>query len=323
MKSVGVIGEGAWGTAISSVLADNGCEVALWCHDAAVAVQINNEHRNDRYMPGFVLSDYIVAHEDLSLVLDNDLIFISTPMKYFRNVVEQCKKYYRSEQQWVVLSKGIENDTLLLPSQILMELLSSQIKCSVLGGPSFAQEVMGKKLTGVNIAAIQQSFTTELVQIIQNNYFRTFPINDLIGIQTGGALKNVLAFLMGMVDGLGYSDDTRALFFTHGWQEMLVVAQSLGAQQETLLGLAGIGDVFLTVTGRYSRNVLVGKAFGEGKSLDHILKETGYIPEGINTIKTVEQIIQKNRLTLPLFDALYNIVYNGTAPKELVLVIAR
>jgi len=321
MKRVGVIGEGAWGIAISSVLADNGYQVNLWCYDKQIAKQINQDHLNERYMPGFVLSPHIVGLVDLKYVASLDWVFISTPIKYFRQIVEQCKPYYRMNQRWIILSKGIENGTLMLPSQILAQVLSARIHFAVLGGPSFAKEVMKKQLTGINISATDQSIADDLSVFIKNEYFRPFIINDVLGIQLGGALKNVIAIIMGITDGIKCGDNTKALLFTRGWQEMVALAEALGAQHKTLLGLSGIGDLFLTVTGRYSRNLVVGKALGEGKKLETVLKETGYIPEGINTIKTVKQIIQKYQLSLQLFDTLHAIIFEGVPLKELVRVV--
>jgi len=320
--SIGVIGEGAWGTAVASVLANNGYQVNLWCCDKQVAKQINQEHFNERYIPGFSLSPNIVAHVDLKEVARLDWVFISTPIKYFRDVVNQCKSYYRMNQRWIILSKGIENDTLMLPSQILSQILSPRIHFAALGGPSFAKEVLEKKVTGVNIAANDQTIANDVALLVKNEYFRPFVIDDFIGIQLGGALKNVVAIMMGIAKGVTSADNTQALLFTRGWHEMSALALALGAEHKTLEDLSGVGDLFLTVSGRYSRNLSVGKALGQGKKLDVFLRETGYTPEGINTIKTVKQIIHKYQLKLPLLDLLYAIVFDQVDPSQLVHVAA-
>jgi len=322
VKRIGVIGEGAWGTAISSVLADNGYQVNLWCVDKKVAQQINQEHKNDRYLPGFILSPHIVAFVDLKDVANHDWVFISTPTKYFRDVVERCKPYYRMNQRWIILTKGIENKTLMLPSQILAQILSSRVHFAILGGPSFAKDVMEKEVTGVNLAATDQSIAEDVSLLMKNKYFRPFIIGDPLGIELGGALKNVVAVLMGIALGVKWGDDTKALLFTCAWQEMVALAEALGAQNKTLQDLAGIGDLFLTVSGKSSKNLAVGTLFGEGKKLAAILKTTGYTPEGLNTIESVKQLIKKYNLKLPLFNMLYAVIFEGIDPRELVHVVA-
>lgn len=322
VKSIGVIGEGAWGTAIASLLAENGHQVHLWCYDKTVAQEINQEHKNSRYMPDFVLSPRIIAYVDLKDVAFNEWIFISTPIKFFRDIVTQCKPYYRRNQRWVVLSKGIENDTLMLPSQVLAHVLSPQINGAVLGGPSFAHGVMAHCTTGVNVAASDRMVAEDLVHLVRNTWFRPFINDDVLGIELGGALKNVVAILLGISTGMQNDDNTHALLFTRAWQEMSALAEALGAQHKTLQDLAGIGDLFLTVSGHYSRNFFVGKRLGTGQKLESILQETVFIPEGLNTVKTVKQLIQKYHLTLPLFSTLYEVVFENLSPTQLSDVAA-
>ena len=317
VKSIGVIGEGAWGTAIASLLAENGYQVHLWCYDKVVAQGINQEHQNSHYMPDFVLSPRIIAYTDLKDVMFNEWIFISTPIKFFRDIVTQCKPYYRRNQRWVVLSKGIENDTLMLPSQILAHVLSSQINVAVLGGPSFAHGVMDRCTTGVNIAASDSIIAEDLALLVRNAWFRPFINDDVLGIELGGALKNVVAILLGISTGMQNDDNTHALLFTRAWQEMTALAEALGAKHKTLQDLAGIGDLFLTVSGHYSRNFFVGKRLGSGQKLESVLQETGFIPEGLNTVKTVKQLIEKYQLTLPLFSTLYAVVFENFSPTQL------
>jgi glycerol-3-phosphate dehydrogenase (NAD(P)+) len=322
VKSIGMIGEGAWGIAIASLLAENGYHVSLWCCEKDVAQQINKEHVNSRYMPGYELSPNIVAHVDLKDVACHNWVFISTPTKFFRDVVTKCKSYYRMNQRWVILSKGIENETLMLPSQILEHVLSSRIHYAVLGGPSFAHGVMDKSVTGVNIAASDHSIAEDVAVLVRNSWFRPFVIDDVLGLQLGGALKNVVALLMGIVKGLNGSDNTRAFLFTRAWQEMCALSIALGAQEKTLFDLAGLGDLFLTASGGTSRNFAVGKLFGRGYALTRILDETGFTPEGLNTIKTVQELTRKYDLVLPLAQQLYQVIFKGKTVSSLIDVVA-
>lgn len=323
MKFIGVIGEGAWGAAVARVLADNGHQVRLWCHDEQVAQQINREHVNRIYMPAFDLPKTIVAETELTRVLhDCDVIFISTPTAFFRGVVSQCKPFYTKNQLWVILSKGIENESLCVPSQILQEILDPTIAFAVLGGPSFAQEVMARKLTGVMVAADQEEIARKIAKIVANNYFRVTMSTDVLGVQLGGALKNVGALLMGVAQGAGFSDNTRALLFTRCWQELNVLAHVLGAQVATLADLAGIGDLFLTVLGGYSRNLALGKSIGAGVPTRYHATDVCVLPEGINTIKSVKQLVEKNNLCAPLCCALYAIIFDNASCNLLLQVAA-
>ena len=305
MKPIAVIGEGAWGTAIAQVLADNGHQVNLWCCDSSVAASINNEHMNTRYMPGFVLSKNISAEAQLATVLGcSSFVFISTPTVFFRKIIISCKPYYHKEQCWVVLSKGIENESLLVPTQILAQVLDPKITCAVLGGPSFAQEVMERKLTGVTVAAVDKKNADQIAHLVRTAYFYPYTTDDIMGAQLGGALKNVMALLMGIAQGAEYGDNTRAFLFTRCWSELVAIALSLGARSETLFDLAGLGDAFLTVTGKHSRNLALGFAIGKGDRVKSEQAATCELPEGINTLSSLKHVATMRKVNVPLFEAL-------------------
>lgn len=312
MKPIAVIGEGAWGTAIAHVLADAGHEVVLWCCDGAVAHEINEHHTNTRYMPGCTLPLAISACTDVAaLVKKSEYIFISTPTIFFRTVVLQAQAASHPSQCWVVLSKGIENDTLFVPSQILADVLGADMPCVVLGGPSFAHDVIKRQLTGVMIGASKPAVAQRVAQLVATPYFYPFVGDDAVGIQLGGALKNALALLMGIASGAGYCDNTRALLFTRGWQEMIELAVRCGARRDTLYDLAGIGDLFLTVSGGHSRNLSVGMQLGKGRALGQILGSMCHVSEGVNTTKAIKQLIDMHQLSLPLFETLYSIMFES------------
>jgi glycerol-3-phosphate dehydrogenase (NAD(P)+) len=219
---------------------------------------------------------------------------------------------------WVVLSKGIENESLKVPTQVLAEILDPAIKTAVLGGPSFAQEVMERKLTGVMLASVDQERAQFITSLLANHYFYPWVSDDELGVQLGGALKNVGALLMGIAQGAGFSDNTRAWLFTRCWHELTFIACSLGAQEKTLAGLAGIGDLFLTVLGSYSRNLALGRSIGQGHGVRYAASDVCVLPEGINTIRSVRQLIDQRGLTLVLCQALYAIIFEK-ARNELLL----
>ncbi len=322
MKPIAVIGEGAWGTAIAQVIADNGHSVRLWCCDAFVSTSINTQQVNARYMPGFVLPKTICADTHLETVLaDCSFVFVSTPTVFFRKVIMQCKPYYKKEQCWVVLSKGIENESLLVPTQILVQILDANITRAVLGGPSFAQEVMARKLTGVTVAATDISCAGLVADLVRNAYFYPYLTTDILGVQLGGALKNVMALLMGIAQGAEYADNTRAFLFTRCWAELISIAVSLGAQSHTLFDLAGLGDVFLTVTGTYSRNFALGVAIGKGDRIKYEQKAICELPEGINTLCSLEHVASMRKLNVPLFEALYAIIFESAHTNRLLQAV--
>jgi glycerol-3-phosphate dehydrogenase (NAD(P)+) len=321
MKFIAVIGEGAWGMAMSSVIAHNGYNVRLWCHDAKVASQLNAEHKNERYMPHQVFSPRIFASTSIEdVVKDAEWVFISTPVKFLRSVVTQCQAFYTKEQRWVVLSKGIECDSLQLPFQVLVDVLGNSLQYAVLGGPSFARDVVNKDLVGVVIGGSNNRVAHEVKFIVGNEYFVPCVMDDLSGIQLGGALKNVAAIIMGCV--AGYAESTRAFIFVRVWQEMCMLARVLGARQETLCGLAGIGDLFLTVSGSASRNLKTGKLLAQGKKIDEIERDLEGVSEGLNTVRAVYKIIQMHDLRLPFLQGLYMVVFEHADPSLFIHIVA-
>ncbi len=314
-----VLGEGSWGTAISTVLAANGHDVNLWCHDIALVDEINTKHTNTRYMPDITLSAKIKASNDLESVLkDADWVFEAIPVVYLRSVLVQVKPYYVGTQNWVVLSKGIENDTLLYPSQMLQDVFGDVVNYGVLGGPSLARELIDKKITGVVVASENDSLAKQLQQLMKNDYCLPYLSKDPLGVQIGGALKNVVTLGVGMLRSTSCCGNTQAWFLTRGFAEIVSIAEHFGAQASTLYGLSGLGDLILCATGTGSRNFEVGAALGKGESLDSILERTGYTPEGINTLKSLYSIIQDNKLNAPICAGLYKVVFEGMSFEELL-----
>lgn len=312
MKTVAMIGEGAWGTAVATLLAANNYTVKLWCHDPRVAHSIVKKRINERYLPGIQLSKYIIPVTKLEeAVCDVTWVFEAIPVQYLRSIFTQAKKCFSQEQVWVVLSKGIEKDTLLLPTQIIDEIFGTQTKKAVMAGPSYAQEVAQQEITAASIAADDCELGLQLQRMLANSFFRPYVSTDLIGIQVGSALKNVITLGIGILDGAGYNDNTKAFFLTRGLNEIAQVSKALGGTQETIYGLAGVGDLVLTAMGKLSRNLEVGKRLGRGESLETILQQTGYIPEGINTVQSANALSEKIKLNLFICKQLYAVIFKN------------
>jgi glycerol-3-phosphate dehydrogenase (NAD(P)+) len=319
MKQIAIVGEGAWGTAVATLLAHNGHAVTIWCYHQEVAEQITTQHRNEKFLPGIMLDPSIRATSDMKeAVCEAHWVFEAIPVKFLRSVLKETKSCFDPDQVWVVLSKGIEKETLLFPTQIIDEIFGVSVKKTIFAGPSFANDVAKKQITAVTVAAPDCDLGVELQQILANDYFRPYITTDMIGVQVGAALKNVIALGVGMLDGAGYTDNAKAFLLTRGLHEMVQLATKLGGKQETLYGLSGIGDLVLTAMGSLSKNLEVGKRLGSGQSLEKILKETGYIPEGINTVQSVKQLMEKEKIDLPICRGIYNVIFTDTTIEQML-----
>jgi len=300
-------------------LADNGFEVNIWCHDPYVAESVAKRRCNELYLPDTKLSKHIRPFTDLAGALEKvTWVFEATPVPFLRSVLQNVEPYFLEDQVWVMLSKGIENKTLFFPSQIIDSVFNKNVKKAVLSGPSFAKEIVLKKLTAVNIASEDKSIAEELKKMLENNYFKTKIISDILGAQIGGALKNIIAIAVGILDGAGYTDNTKSFLLTTGLSEMVAFAHILGAEKDTMYDLAGLGDLVLTCTGSLSRNLMVGRHLGLGEKLDDIVKKTGVVPEGVNTSKSVYEMIQKNEIHLPVFASVYGIIFGEKTVADLI-----
>lgn len=316
-----ILGEGAWGTSVATLLAHNKHSVTVWCHDQSVPAIVQRTGVNERYLPGISLdAQHITFTTDIKeAVCDAQWIFEAIPVKFLRSVVESAQRYVTQQQKWVILSKGIEKDRLLFPSQILSDVLGFTPAMVVLAGPSFARDLALQQPTAVDCAGNDQIVACELQKIIDTFYFKTAISTDFIGVQAAAALKNVITIGTGILDGAGYTDNTQAFLLTAGLGEMAVFIQFLGGHPETVYGLSGIGDLVLTSRGSLSRNLRVGKMLGAGKSLEKILHETGSIPEGINTLQSMHQRIKTDKIDLPVCSALYGVVFEDFSIQQMVM----
>lgn len=317
-QKITMLGDGAWGTAVASVLAHNGHAVNIWCYDPQVAQDIMTCRLNTRYLPDRTLPDHITAVTNLNKACTAQWIFVAVPVKFLRSVLQEVKLYAHPQQKWIMLSKGIEAETCLLPSQILDDVLGYEAAKAALSGPSFAHDLAEKKITAVSLAATSATLAQEVVSFMSTSYCKIDVCDDLIGVQAGAALKNVVALAIGMLDAQGYTDNTKAFVITHALQEMASITQTLGGQPQTLYGLSGVGDLLLTCMGSLSKNVAIGKQLGSGQTLDTLLQKHPVMPEGINTVISVQQVLRKHNLHFPLFQGVYACIFQKKTVPELL-----
>lgn len=319
LKTISLIGAGSFGTAIAQLLAHNGHTVNLWCHEQSVADAIKLDGQNKKYLPGIQLHKNIIPTTDLSLALNGvQWVFEAIPVVYLRSVLEQARPYAHKEHTWVVLSKGIENNTLLFPTQMIDDAFGYEVKKAIVAGPSFAREVAEGAITGVSIGATDCALGIELQEMLTNEAFHAYPTDDVMGVQVGAAFKNVISLGMGMLDGAGYGDNPKAFLFIRGLAEAAQCAVALGGRQETLYGLSGVGDLVLTSMGKASRNREVGRLIGAGSSLSEILKETGYTVEGVNTIKSVLALAAKYNVRVPVCENIFAVLHGQKTIQEMM-----
>lgn len=318
-KSIAVLGDGAWGTAIATVLAYNGYTVKLWCYNNAVRCDIVTNKCNSRYLPGVQLSAHIIPLTDLQQVLEGvDTIFEAIPVLYMRSVLEQAKPFYRAHQIWIVLSKGIEVGTLFLPAQMLDQIFATTVNTAVVSGPSFAFELARQRSTAVVAAACQKEIASFVAQLLTTPFLHVQISADVRGVALCGAYKNVIALLAGYLEGAGFGANLQAWAITRALAEMARLVEHLGGKQETVYGLSGLGDLLLTATGQLSKNRICGALLGGGKRLEEVLASTGYVPEGINTLQSLHLLVERANISLPLCKAVYKVIFEQAQVDDII-----
>lgn len=316
-KQFAVIGAGSWGTTLANLLAEKGYPVTLWVYEADLAERMQQTAVNDIYLPGYTLSKNLAFSSDLPAVVSNKqlLLFVS-PSQVTRQVLQQALPKIDPQALLVCASKGIENDSLLLMSQVFEEVLPEGLRSQLgfLSGPSFAKEVVQGMPTAVVAAARDLTVAERIQAIFSTEKFRVYTHDDIIGVELGGAMKNVIALAAGVADGLGFGHNSRAGLITRGLAEMTRLGLKLGGRAETFAGLAGMGDLVLTCTGDLSRNRTVGIELGKGRKLEDILAGMQMVAEGVKTTLSAYQLAQKLAVEVPIIEQMYQILYQGKDP---------
>jgi glycerol-3-phosphate dehydrogenase (NAD(P)+) len=317
---IGVVGAGSWGTAIADLLARKGYPIDLWVFEKEVKAQILAERENKVFLPGVSLSPSIVPSNDLAEVVSHkDLLVIVVPSHVIRETTHKIAGSVSKDAIIVAASKGIENKTFLTVTGIFKETLTHipEDHFAVLSGPSFAKEVARQSPTVVTAASKNIDLATLVQHVFVTPYFRVYTNDDVIGVELGGSVKNVIAVAAGIVDGLGLGLNTRAALITRGQTEIRRLGLALGANARTFTGLAGIGDLILTCTGNLSRNYTVGKKIGGGMKLGEVLAEM-YMVAGVKTAKSVYNLSRSIGVEMPICQEVYHILYDDLSPKKAV-----
>lgn len=320
-KKVTVVGAGSWGTTLANLLAEKGCQVNLWCFETDLAERMQSSRINDVYLPDIALSENLQVTADLrTAVVDAAFVIFVTPSQVTRQVLRQARASLAEQAIIVSASKGIENDSLQLLSEVFEQELPSGLRRNVafLSGPSFAREVSQHMPTAVVAAAYQEPVAEAVQQLFSTPVFRVYTHHDIVGVELGGAMKNVIALAAGVADGLGFGYNTRAALITRGLAEMTRMGVKLGAAPETFAGLAGMGDLVLTCTGDLSRNRSVGIELGKGRSLEEILTGMRMVAEGVKTTLSAYQLAEKHNVDVPIIDQMYQILYCNKDPRQAV-----
>ena len=321
MKTIAVIGSGSWGVALSMHLASLGHNVRIWSFDEEEA-RLINEERKCKFLPKIVIPSNIVCKTNFKEVIEGaDFILHVTPSKFTRNIVKQYKEFVDCEKQPIVVcSKGIEKDTAFTLDEVIKQEIPNA-RVGALSGPSHAEEVSIAVPT-VLVAASKDAEVRKLVQdTFMNEKMRIYTSEDIKGVELGGALKNIIAFCAGVAAGLGYGDNTFAALITRGLTEIRRLGLELGAESQTLYGLSGLGDLIVTCLSEHSRNRKAGKLIGQGKTIEETKKEVGMTIESIDNIEVAKSLSQKLNISMPIVDAVYDILYNNLEPNEAVKML--
>lgn len=319
--TIAVLGAGSWGTAIAKHLAEQDHLVRLWARDAALAARVQQERSNERYLPEVALPDTVTVSHDLPSVLSQvELVVWVIPSHGVRSVLAMALPMIPPTALHCAAIKGIENDSLMLVSEIFEEGFpqSAHPSLTYLGGPSFAREVATHTPTAVCVAGRAHEPTKRVQQLLHGRQLRVYTTEDVKGVELGGALKNVVAIASGISDGLGFGHNARAALITRGLHEISRLAVELGANPLTIAGLGGMGDLVLTCTGDLSRNRSVGKQLGEGRALSDVLQGMQMVAEGVRTTKSAKRLADKHGIEMPIVDAVYSVLYEDRSPKEAV-----
>jgi len=317
-KKIGVIGAGAWGTALAMLLANKGLDVTLWMYEQDLAQETQRMRENRTYLPGFTLPASLKVTSSLeAAVKDKHIILSVMPSHTVRRVSEQFSSFLSNDVVIISASKGIEIDTLMPLSEVLKDVLPTAFhnRLCFLSGPSFAKEVAQKMPTAVALASYDPEIGKRAQDILSNSYFRVYTNPDVIGVELAGSIKNVVAIAAGVLEGMGFGYNTTAALLTRGLAEMARLGAAMGAQLTTFYGLAGMGDLVLTCTGGLSRNRTLGARLGKGEKLDDIMKGTKTVAEGVKTARAARDLAIKYNVDMPIVDEVYALLYEGKDPK--------
>ncbi|MDH5600152.1 MAG: NAD(P)-dependent glycerol-3-phosphate dehydrogenase [Gammaproteobacteria bacterium] len=324
-QTIAVLGAGSWGTALAMLLARNDNAVNLWSHNAEHATAMQQSRENNRYLPGLRFPEKLSVSADLEVTFkDVTNILIVVPSHAFRDTLKTIKPFLTENHTLAWATKGLETDSNKLLHQVAREELAelaefgNKVSLAVISGPTFAGEVAQGLPGAVTVASEDQKLALEWANLLHNDHFRAYTGDDVIGVELGGACKNVIAIAAGIADGMGFGANARAALIARALAEITRLGVSLGANAETFTGLTGLGDLVLTCTDDQSRNRRTGIALGAGKRLELVIKEIGQVVEGVATAKEVVALAKKQNIDMPITEQVYNVLYNNYSPEAAV-----
>jgi glycerol-3-phosphate dehydrogenase (NAD(P)+) len=321
MKRAAVLGAGAWGTALAKILSDKGDDVVLYSRRRELPDEVEKSRENARYLPGIRLADALEVTCDLERAIAGvDMLVLAVPSHAIRGVLGDVARSLPGDAKIVSATKGIENDSLMLMGEVVADVLGpgADARFAVLSGPSFAKEVALGLPTAIVVASSSSEVAQEVQQRFAGERLRVYTSDDTIGVELGGALKNVIAIAAGACEGLGYGHNSRAALITRGLAEIVRLSLARGGSALTLAGLAGLGDLVLTCTGELSRNRTVGFELGKGRTLPDVLAGLGHVAEGVRTTKSAYDLGRKFGVDMPITTEVYRVLYEGKSPKQAV-----
>jgi glycerol-3-phosphate dehydrogenase (NAD(P)+) len=319
MRKVSIVGAGSWGSAMAVHLGRLKVDTHLWIREKEIYEEMIHTGENKTFLPGISMPVSVSSFLELGeAIKGTEVIFIAVPSRFCRQMYTHMAPLLDADQCIVSLTKGIEEETLKRMSEVIEEVLPAKFRhgIAVLSGPSFAREVAESHPTAVVIASKNLDLAKKIQTLLSGLYFRAYSSDDIIGVELAGACKNVIAIATGISDSLGFGSNSMAGLVTRGLAEMIRLGISLGAKQETYAGLAGIGDLVLTCTGKLSRNRFVGTELGKGKSLEDIISGMKMIAEGITTTLSVCQLARKENVEMPISEQVFSILYEGKNPRD-------
>lgn len=320
MEKISILGAGSWGTALGVVLGKKGYDVNIWGLDEKQVLQMNTNRENLRFLPGVVLPNTIYTSTNLEEVLhESKIIVISVPSHAIREVAEKAKPFIQKDSVIINTAKGIETATQKRLSQVLEDIFGEDAAIAVLSGPTHAEEVAVDMPTAIVVTSKRRVVAEKVQDIFMTPKFRVYTNPDIIGVEIGAALKNVIALACGICDGLGFGDNTKAAIMTRGIAEIARLGMELGANPLTFAGLTGIGDMVVTCTSMHSRNRRAGIQLGQGKPLREVLENMGMVVEGVKATEAAHYISQKYNVELPITEHLYKVLYEDLNPREAVV----
>ena len=319
MSKIAVIGGGSFGTIVANIIALNNHDVLFWMRSDELVDELNSRHENIHYLPGYIISERVVATENMKeAVADASIIFVAVPSSSFREVVQQVVVHAPADSMLISTTKGIEAGSFKLMSQILTE-EAPLARIGVLSGPNLAKEIAKKHPTGTVIASNYEEVRETVQRILCSDSFKVYTNDDMFGVELGGSLKNIYAIIAGLSAAIGMGHNTNSMLVTRGLTEMARFGRELGADPMTFLGLAGVGDLVVTCSSPLSRNYRIGQILGTGKSIKEAVKEVGQVAEGVNTVKLVKEKSDELGVDMPLVTGLYRIMYENQPIKNVVL----